>query len=180
VLVRTRRNSDHDALVKIAEQVHSLDGYPPYLPNHDFRDFLFEHETLAAWVAELAGELVGQVALHPRTGQSAMALAAEALGVEPERLGVVARLLVDPVHRGLGAAKTLLEVAASAAVERHRIPILDVASHFHAAVGLYERCGWVRLGEVEVPLPTGLLKEYVYLAPVSLRPVTAPSADDRD
>jgi GNAT superfamily N-acetyltransferase len=84
-----------------------------------------------------------------------MALASEVLGVEVQRLGVVARLLVSPDHRRLGAARTLLEMAAGAGVERQLVPILDVATHFRAAIALYEHCGWIRAGEVEVWLPSG-------------------------
>ncbi len=171
MLVRTRCHHDVDPLLKIAERVHAIDGYPPYLPDDDFRAFLLGHETLGAWVIEVAGEPVGQVALHPRTGAPAMALASEVLGVEVQRLGVVARLLVSPDHRRLGAARTLLEMAAGAAVERQLVPILDVATHFRVAIALYEHCGWIRAGEVEVWLPSGqALREYVYVAPATLRP----------
>jgi len=76
VLVRTRCHHDVDPSLKIAERVHAIDGYPPYLPDDDFRAFLLGHETLGAWVIEVAGEPVGQVALHPRSGAPTMALAA--------------------------------------------------------------------------------------------------------
>lgn len=181
MLVRTRRHDDVDSLLKIAERVRAIDGYPPYLPGHNFEAFLLGHETLGAWVVEVAGEPVGQVALHPRTGAPAMALASEVLGVEIQRLGVLARLLVSPDHRRLGAARTLLEVAAGAAVERQLVPILDVATQFRAAIALYERCGWTRAGEVEVPLPTGrTLREYVYLAPAPLWASEASSSSEEE
>lgn len=107
VLIRMRRHFDVDPLLKIAERVHAIDGYPPYLPDDDFRGLLLAPETLVAWVAEVAGQPVGQVALHPRTGQPVMALASDVLGVEASRLGVVTRLLVSPDHRRLGAARAL-------------------------------------------------------------------------
>ena len=46
-------------------------------------------------------------------------------------------------------------MAAGAGVERQLVPILDVATHFRAAIALYEHCGWIRAGEVEVWLPSG-------------------------
>jgi putative acetyltransferase len=174
VFIRARRDADADALLRIAERAHTVDGYPPYLPNGDFRDFLFAHETLGAWVVEVEGEPVGQVALHLRTSGTAMAKAAEALQAQVEQLGVVARLVVSPNHRHRGAGRALLETAARAAFNRGLFPVLDVATHLDAAVGLYERCGWIRVGEVEVAFTTGeTLKEFVYLAPTSLRPTAA-------
>jgi len=167
MLVRARRAADADALLRIAERVHAVDGYPPYLPGGDLQALLFEKEPLAAWVVDADGAPVGQVALHRRTSRSAMALAAEALAVDADRLAVVARLLVSPEHRRRGAAKALLATAARAAVDRGWWPILDVATTLHAAIALYERCGWIRAGEVDVVLPTGAsVREVVFLAPV--------------
>jgi hypothetical protein len=37
---------------------------------------------------------------------------------------------------------------ASEATSRGLWPILDVVTTFEAAVNLYERCGWVRVGQV--------------------------------
>lgn len=95
-----------------------------------------------------------------------MALAGEATRRAPERLGVVARLLVAPVHRRKGLGGTLLGVAAQAAHARGRWPILDVARHFDAAIGLYERFGWARAGRVDVRFRDAEpLAEYVYIGP---------------
>lgn len=179
MILRDRRDADADDLVRIAERVHALDGYPPYLPNGDFRTLLFGHETLGAWVVEVDGQPVAHVALHRRTGLRAMAMAADALAVDTEQLGVVARLVVSPDHRRRGFAKALLERAAGAAVDRGFFPIVDVATHLGAAIALYERCGWICAGEVESAFPTGeVLKEFVYLAPPSLRPTTAEERSD--
>lgn len=167
MLVRPRRDADADALLRIAKRVHALDGYPPYLPSEDVRAFLFSEAPLGAWVVVVNGEPIGQVTLHPRTSQPAMALAIEALAINTDQLAVVARLLVSPYHRRRGAARALLGTAARAAVDRGWWPILDVATTLHAAIALYERCGWSRVGEVDVVLPTGAaIREVVYLAPV--------------
>ena len=171
MIVRPRRESDARGLVAIARIVHAADGYPPYLPGGNFKILLFEHETLGAWVVEIDGRVVGQVALHARTGQRAMDLAISVLGVPPERLGVVARLLVAPRCRRMGVGRALLETAAGAAAARNLYPILDVAKHLQSAIALYERYEWVCAGEVLVDFPDGTtLKEFVYLAPPSLRP----------
>jgi GNAT superfamily N-acetyltransferase len=165
MLVRPRQESDADGLIAIAKLVHEQDGYPPYLPGGDFEALLFERETLDAWVVDIDDHVVGQVALHPRTGRRAMELAEEALGVPAERLGVVARLFVTPPCRGMGVGRALLETAAGEATARGLHPILDVATHLQDAVRLYERCGWVRAGEVTLQFPDGTtLNEFVYLA----------------
>jgi GNAT superfamily N-acetyltransferase len=169
VKIRDRRESDTEAL-RLAERVHELDGYPPYLPDGDYRALLFGHGALGAWVADIDGAAVGQVTLHLRTARAAMALAADALGAPAHRLGVVARLLVSPDHRQQGSGAELLFAAARAAVDRGLFPMLDVAVTLPSAVALYERCGWGLAGDVTALLPNGPLAEHVYIAPEWLRP----------
>jgi GNAT superfamily N-acetyltransferase len=171
VRVRERETADERPLLDIARRVHLLDGYPLYLPDADYASFLFGHATLGAWVAEDGRDVLGQVALHPRASRPVMALAATALNVPDDRLGVVARLLVDPERRRLGAGGALLDRAAREAVSRGLRPILDVVSALGDAIGLYEREGWRRLGEVTVTLGgEATVREYVYAAPSDLGP----------
>ena len=169
--VRQRCELDTESLLAIGEQVHTSDRYPPYLPNREFRPFLFDDQALGAWVAEIDGRVVGQVALHRRTGARAMRLAAEALDSREDDLGVVARLLVAPESRRQGIGQTLLETAASEAAALGLHPMLDVATHLEAAIDLYERCGWLRTGEVLHEFPDGkTIAVFVYLAPPALQP----------
>lgn len=171
MLVRERRAADEPQLLQIAQLVHELDGYPLYLPDADYRSFLFGHDTLGAWVAEDDGAAVGQVALHPRSSAPVMELAANALGQPPDRLGVVARLLVHPNRRGAGAGTELLRRAAREAVSLGLWPILDVVRDLAGAVRLYEHEGWLRLGAVTVTFrDTVTIEEFVYVAPLTLRP----------
>ena len=165
VELRPRTGDDLDACELLARQVHDIDGYPPRFAE-DLRRFVSVPGALAAWVAEWDGAIVGHVALQPTSSSAVMALAGEATGRAPERLGVIARLLVAPAHRRKGLGGTLLGVAAQAAHARGRWPILDVATHFGAAIGLYERAGWIRAGQVNVPLRDAEpLAEYVYIGP---------------
>ena len=114
---------------------------------------------------------IGQVALHPRTSAPAMDLAAGALGQPADRLGVVARLLVHPDHRRLGAGAALLARAAEQAVSMGLWPILDVVQELPAAILMYEKQGWLRLGKVTVTFGTDVtIREFVYVAPPTLRP----------
>jgi GNAT superfamily N-acetyltransferase len=171
VLVRDRRAGDEPQLLEIAQLVHVQDGYPLYLPDGDYRTFLFGRHTLGAWVAEHDDEVFGQVALHPRSSAQVMDLAAQALAQPADRLAVVARLLVHPDRRRIGVGAALLARAAHEAVSIGRWPVLDVAQELTAAVVLYERQGWQRLGSVSVTFREAVtIEEFVYLAPPALRP----------
>jgi len=163
--VRERTETDLDGLVQIAGVVHDVDGYPLYLPG-DLRTFLASADATHAWVAEMDGEVVGHVALHHRSSCAVMALASEAAGRPPERLGVIARLLVAPPARGKGIGRCLLRTATDAARGQGLYPVLDVAVHHAAAIKLYEASGWERAGRVTVTFGHGgALDEYVYLGP---------------
>ena len=149
--------------------VHERDGYPRHLPGSDYRSFLFGHEALGAWVVESDDRVIGQVALHPHSSKPVMDVATTALGLTADRLGVVARLVVHPDRRGRGAGAELLARAADEAVALGRWPILDVVQDLTAAVLLYERQGWVRLGHVTVTFRNAVtVEEFVYAA--RLRP----------
>ena len=68
MLFRHRTDDDLDASERLAFAVHEVDGYPVHIPA-DMRKFLVAPDELTAWVAELDGEVVGHVALHPRCSQ---------------------------------------------------------------------------------------------------------------
>jgi GNAT superfamily N-acetyltransferase len=170
VLIRERRAGDTPQLLDIARRVRVQDKYPLYLPDSDYTSFLFGHETIGAWIAE-ADDVLGQVALHPHSSQPVMELAADALAQPSDRLGVVARLLVHPSRRRLGVGGQLLDRAAKEAVRLGLWPILDVVTELADAVSLYERQGWLRIGELTVTFRGGVtVQEYVYAAPPTLRP----------
>jgi GNAT superfamily N-acetyltransferase len=171
VLIRDRRAGDKQELLDIARRVHVEDKYPLHLPEDDYENFLFAHETLGAWVAE-DRDVVGQVALHPRSSAPVMELATNGLCQAPDRIGVVARLLVHPNQRRLGVGGQLLDHAAREAAALGLFPILDVVKDLADAVSLYERQGWLRIGEVAVTFRGGVtVEEYVYAAPLGLRPL---------
>ncbi|HVM13803.1 MAG TPA: GNAT family N-acetyltransferase [Egibacteraceae bacterium] len=163
--LRLRTDDDLDGCELLAREVHELDGYPPRFA-HDLRSFVSASGALAAWVAACEGAIVGHVALQPTSSPEVMALAGEATGRVTDGLGVVARLLVAPAHRRNGLGRTVLGVAAKAAHDQGRWPVLDVATHFDAAILLYERSGWARAGLVEVRfVDDEPLAEFVYIGP---------------
>ena len=159
-----RTDTDLDACEQVAQVVHVLDGYPAYL--RDMRSFLVSDDALYAWVIEEGEQIVGHVALHRRSFPAVMATASAALGLPPERLGVVARLFVAPGQRGKGFGRALLATASRAARAQGLWPVLDVATQYQRAIGLYESCGWTCAGLVVFRSPDGReFDELVYVAP---------------
>jgi GNAT superfamily N-acetyltransferase len=166
VILRPRSHADLEACQRLALAVRATDGYPPFLPDDDYRAFLASPSALGAWVATDGDAIVGHVALHRHASSAVVALAARETGVAADRLGVVARLLVSPATRRGGTGRRLLDHATDAARERGLVPVLDVLPRFRGAVALYEGAGWVRLGEVTVVLPDGSsIQELVFVAP---------------
>jgi GNAT superfamily N-acetyltransferase len=150
----------------MAQEIHERDRYPIFLPD-DLWSFLSHPSALGIWVAELEGRIVGHVALHASSMPGVVALASESLGVPPERLGVVARLMVSPRARRMGIGQLLLEWATREALERELWPVLDVVTDHAAGIALYERAGWRKAGVVTSELSTGKsFDEIVYLSPV--------------
>ncbi len=150
--------------------MHRADGYPPRCAG-DLRHFVSAPGALGAWVAESDGDVVGHVALQPRSSDAVMTLAGDATGRPPDQLAVVARLFVAPAHRGAGIGGALLARAAEASLDLGRRPILDVAAHFDVAIRLYERAGWTCAGRVRVPFADeDPLDELVYLGPAPADP----------
>ncbi len=164
--IRLRLAADHPGLEALARRVHQLDRYPVYLPDGDVLAFVVSDRALGAWVALLDGQVVGHVALHARSSPGVVALAASELQIPAPRCGVVARLLVAPEQRGTGLGHRLLDHATEQCRQRGLTPILDVVEGNQAAIALYERVGWRRLGMVSFTLPDGSeLREHVYAAP---------------
>jgi GNAT superfamily N-acetyltransferase len=69
-------------------------------------------------------------------------------------------------RRRRGVGRALLETAAADARRRGCHPILDVATHYDAAIALYRACGWQDAGPVAMIFDDGFeLRSYVYVAP---------------
>jgi GNAT superfamily N-acetyltransferase len=165
MLIRPRTDADVDNCLRLAEVVRIADGYPAHVAG-SLRDFLVSRDALAAWVAEVGGELVGHVALHSRSTDAVLALASERLGQPMDRLGVIARLLVAADARRQGIGGSLLRTATDEALARGLWPILDVVTSHRLAIRMYEASGWERAGVVTSKLRDGTeLEEIVYLGP---------------
>ncbi len=132
----------------------------------DLRSFIVNEDALGAWVAEDHDEVLGHVALHDSGATEVMDVALAAAGVGKDNIAFVARLLVAPGAQRRGIGRALLETATQEAVRLGRRAVLDVVEDHQAAIALYEKCGWTRVGRVDWKLPGDLpLREFVYLAP---------------
>jgi GNAT superfamily N-acetyltransferase len=165
MIVRPRNDEDLDSCERVARLVQQLDGYPALLLD-GLRDFVEGRGFYGAWVADVDGEVVGQVLLRPRTSPKVMEMLRQATGLEDDRFGVVARLFVSPAARRRGIGRALLTTATTAARSRGLAPVLDVVTKNKAAMALYESMGWVRVGTAVVQFQDGsVLDEVVYIGP---------------
>lgn len=147
--IRPRALADQAAVLRLLERVQEVDPYPPHRSGPGSA-FLANPGELGAWVATDGPDIIGHVALGPRSAGSVMELAAERSGWAEADLAAVARLFVHPSWRHRGVGRRLLEASAAGSIELGRRPVLDVATHFRSATQLYEAAGWQRLGEVKI------------------------------
>ena len=116
--IRARKPGDMPGCVTLLRTVHEVSGYPSVWPQ-DPAGWLAPASLTAAWVAETGGLISGHVALVQ--GAPAQCLL-RATGRDPDQLGRIVRLFVDPAARRQGLADG------------------------HAAIALYERTGWKLAG----------------------------------
>ena len=164
--IRPRTAADVEACARILVENWDRDRYPIYLPD-DITAFVDNGEALGAWVAtDDAGQVVGHVALHPRSWDGIMDVVLDALGCAETDVAVVARLMVAPDARRAGTGRALLGHATRAAEVLGRRAVLDVAVRYGAAIAMYEQAGWRRIGTAAFPMPDGsTMPEIVYVGP---------------
>lgn len=136
-MVRERTDDDLPACVAALQIVQAVHGYPTAWPA-DPAGWLSPAGTVAAWVAEAAGEVIGHVAVVT----SADDAVAAATGAPPDRLVAVSRLFAVPAARGRGTGAALLTAASAHAAVTGRTLWLDVIDDGGPAIALYERLGW--------------------------------------
>lgn len=147
ITIRQRRDEDLDQLAQILVEVHERDGYPVEGVS-DPVAWLAPRNLVQAWVAEVDGEVVAQVALSsPEAGDIAPDLARDA-GID-EPLLVLGRLFVSPSARGYRLGSTLTQTAHRYAQGKESRAVLDVMNKDAAAIRTYERLGWIALGTAD-------------------------------
>jgi GNAT superfamily N-acetyltransferase len=163
--IRLRSSPDVAACLGLLREVHLQDGYPTRWPE-DPRRFLAPPREIAAWVATQSDASIGHVALHRNDHFPAVDTACVDAGVDPDQVGIVARLLTAPAARRRGIGRELLGTAVAEAHRAGLRPVLDVAKPYEGAIALYEACGWTRAGELTLAFRNGLvLESWLYVGP---------------
>ncbi|MEU5804763.1 GNAT family N-acetyltransferase [Streptomyces sp. NPDC047804] len=145
--VRRRETSDLAEAATVLAAVHESDGYPVE-GVEDPEGWLSPGGLLAAWVAELDGHVVGHVAINrPQPGEEVARLWREKSGADNSQFAVLARLFVSSEARKGSAGKHLMDAATAYARASGLRLVLEVLTKDAAAIRLYERLGWKRIGE---------------------------------
>ena len=150
-MLRPRRPEDLEPCVALLRGVHDADGYPTVWPA-DPASWLAGRDTLAAWVAEDVGAIVGHLALHRLSPARNGPPWRDALPVPVERLAVVSRFFVSTRARGQGVGGALMTRGEEHAAAHDLRLVLDVAAHDAASIAFYQRRGWRRVGAGELAL----------------------------
>ncbi|WKX21030.1 GNAT family N-acetyltransferase [Streptomyces sp. HUAS CX7] len=146
VTVRPFTDDDLSGAAAALVEVHDTDGYPVEGVD-DPEAWIKSEDTLAAWVAESGGRIVGHVAVMKPQGEAAADLWVKQSGANLDHVGVLARLFVVQSARKQAAGRRLMEAAVSHAHARGLRLVLDVMVKDASAIRLYERLGWRKIGE---------------------------------
>ena len=142
-LVRPREAADLPGCVDGLAAVHRLDRYPTRWPDDPAR-WLTPPRLAAAWVVD-DGEVQGHLALVRGVEDERLV---RATGRPAAELVAVSRLFVRPAARGRGLGERLLRTAAEHAVRDGAGLVLEVVAEGRsAALRLYTRLGWERVGQ---------------------------------
>jgi GNAT superfamily N-acetyltransferase len=144
-IIRTRRDSDIPGAAIGLVEVHAKDGYPVEGVDQP-TTWLTPPSLIKSWVAELDGRIVGHVSLTRPNGEDAVSLWLNRGQGTEEETAVLARLFVIPDARKMAVGERLVHTATDYATERNMRLVLDVMAKDAAAIRLYERLGWERLG----------------------------------
>lgn len=167
--VRTRRADDLAAAAKALVAVHESDGYPVE-GVADPVAWLQPPALIRAWVAELDGDVVGHVvATTPTDSDDAARLLRGQTWETGEDLAVLGRLFVLPRARGRSFGERLVSAVVEYAQQHGLQLVLDVIDKDRAAIRLYERLGWERIGSARHMFGQGqVTTAFCYMAPALL------------
>lgn len=164
VVIRARTEADLSAACAVLVEVHRTDGYPIEGVD-DPTAWITGTGQIRAWVAELNDVIVGHVAIaEPRPDDAAAALWREH---DPTAsIAVLGRLFVLRSARGHALGRRLVHAAQAHASTQGMRLVLDVITKDEAAIALYERLGWRRLGTADHDGGQGnTVLAYCYIGP---------------
>jgi len=144
--VRPFEEADLPGAAAALVEVHATDGYPVE-GVADPEAWLRPEDVLASWVAEADHQVVGHVAVMSPNGEDAVSLWTRQSGGSYERIAVLGRLFVTKSARKRALGEELMRTAMSYAQARGLRLVLDVMTKDTAAIRLYERLGWRKIGE---------------------------------
>ncbi|MFB9906809.1 GNAT family N-acetyltransferase [Allokutzneria oryzae] len=143
--VRVRLQDDLPSCAQALVEVHRSDGYPVE-GVADPIGWLTPPTLIRAWVAEKDGSIVGHVLLTtPQEGDDAARLW-QSQSANDEKIAVLGRLFVLSTARGHSFGEHLMRAATEYAQQQNMRLVLDVMDKDKAAIRLYERLGWQRIG----------------------------------
>ncbi|MDF6043492.1 GNAT family N-acetyltransferase [Streptomyces sp. JH14] len=163
--VRRRSQGDIFEAAKVLSAVHESDGYPVEGVAEPEK-WLTPAGLLAAWVAELDGRVVGHVVVNrPQPGDEAAHMWQERSGDDSSAIAVLARLFVAREARKASVGEGLMRAAMEYTRENRIRLVLDVMKKDVAAIRLYERLGWQRIGEAVHTFGGGQIDAVCFVAP---------------
>lgn len=167
VIIRPFADDDLVGTAAALVEVHHTDGYPVE-GVEDPGAWIKSDVVLASWVAESNGRIVGHVAVMKPQGEAAVNLWIKQSGDSEDRVGVLARLFVVQPARKQAAGRRLMDSAVAYARAHGLRLVLDVMTKDAAAIHLYERLGWRKIGETLHPFGNGKTSPAVcYVAPTN-------------
>ncbi|NJQ03556.1 GNAT family N-acetyltransferase [Streptomyces zingiberis] len=145
--IRPLEETDLPGAAAALVEVHATDGYPVEGVEQP-EAWLWSDDVLASWVAITdGGQVVGHVAVMSPKGEDAASLWTEQSGDSIENVAVLARLFVLKSARERALGEELARTAMAHAQSRGLRLVLDVMTKDVAAIRLYERLGWRKIGE---------------------------------
>lgn len=146
--VRPFTERDLAQAAHILTEVHASDGYPVEGVAEPER-WLRAPGVTVARVVEMGGHVVGHVCLMRPVDEDAVIRWQQQSGAVLDRIAVLARLFVAPASRGLGIGQALALAVIDDAKCRGLDLVLDVMAKDRAAICLYERLGFTRIGTTD-------------------------------
>ncbi|MFD9608055.1 GNAT family N-acetyltransferase [Streptomyces sp. NPDC059083] len=164
-VVRPYRDADLEGAAAALVAVHATDGYPVE-GVADPEAWIRSADVRAAWVGDLEGKIIGHVSVMRPRGEDAVALWVEQSGDDEQHVAVLARLFVLQEARQHALGAQLMQAAMSWAQEQGIRLVLDVMAKDAAAIRLYQRLGWTKIGEATHLYGEGQLMDAVcFVAP---------------